>query len=400
MLVQTERLMEQVRRADPQAWRSIEDLLHYMPHWVGEADRIGDIPSSFWPGAPIEILNRMLLPLEHGGVALTSTALRRVVLYEQLARVCPALLIGLPGAGLSLAPVLSLGTEKQKRAYCERFLHSDRPVWGAFAMTEPQGGSDATAIRTLAVAKGDGYRLSGQKCFITNGKRADLIVVFATISPDKGRFGIRAFVITKDCAGFSADRCEDMMGLRASQLSSLSFSDCFVPTDSMLGHTGKRGPAIDAFVGAQSAWDYMRPVLASMINGACLGLLGYVDKGLRAGQFSLTRRAATHAFEEFACLRARVLSARMLTLRAAWKYDGGQRVSLDASMAKAYSSTVAMAVANSVSRLFPLRSVSSGDPIEKFYRDAKAFDILEGTGDMQRLMIARSFETTLQRDWS
>lgn len=393
MLVQTERLMEQVRCADPHAFRLLEDLLHCMPSWTGEADRIGDIPAGLWSRVPVKILNRMLVPPEYGGLELTATALRRVVVYEQLAKVCPALLIGMPGAGLSLPPVLSLGTEKQKREYCERFVNSDRPVWGAFAMTEPQGGSDATAIRTLAVAKSDGYQLSGQKCFITNGKRADVVVVFATISPDKGRFGIRAFLITNDCPGFSVDGCEDMMGLRASQLSSLSFSSCHIPKEGMLGHTGERGPTHDAFVGAQSAWDFMRPVLASMINGACTGLLEHLDAALRAGRFPMKRGAVAHALGRLAYLTARVHSARMLALRAAWKYDAGQRVSFDASMSKAYSSSVAMEVAMSVSRLLPLRSISSGDPVEKFYRDAKAFDILEGTGDMQRLMVARAFET-------
>jgi len=396
MRVRTERLIEEVRRADPEAWRALEDLLHCLPRWVAEADRSADIPSDLWPHVPVDTFNRMLLPLEYGGVALASTALRRVVLYEWLARVCPALLISLPGASLSLPPVLSLGTEQQKREYARRFTDAKGPLWGAFAITEPQGGSDATTLHTLAIAKGDGYEISGHKCFITNGKRAEVLVVFATLAPEKGRFGIRAFVITKDSPGFSVDRCEDMMGLRASQLSALTFDRCLVSKDRMLGHTGKRGPLTDAFVGAQSAWDYMRPVLASIINGACLGILEQANLALRTGEVAMTRRSSNRTLAEFDLLRARIHSARLLTLRAAWKYDAGECTSLDASMAKAYSSTVAMEVANTVTRFLPLRSMVSGDPIEKFYRDAKAFDILEGTGDMQRLMIARSFQSTLQ----
>jgi acyl-CoA dehydrogenase len=237
-----------------------------------------------------------------------------------------------------------------------------------------------------------GYVLNGTKCFITSGRRADAVVVFASIDPTKGRFGIRAFVVDKGTPGFSVDRCEDMMGLRASQLAALSFIDCAVPAERMLGHNGRRGPLVDAFVGAQNAWDYMRPALAAGINGNCAGMIETAERCLAAGEAPLTAAACEAARDELRLFRARVHSAQLLALRAAWKFDSGQRASLDASMAKAFSSTLAMELAHRLARLFPLHAVQRGHPFEKFYRDAKAFDILEGTGDIQRLMIARAFE--------
>lgn len=375
----------------------MDEFIHRIAFWVEESDRIGDFPEGCWANAPVHILNRMNVPLEYGGTPLTSSALRRAVLFERIARTCPGLLIGLPGPGLSMPPVLSLGTESQKRQFFARFTEAKRPVWGAFAITEPQSGSDATTMRTIAVESDDGYTISGNKCFITNAGRADTLVVFATIAPSKGRFGIRAFMVDRDLPRFSVDRREDMLGLRASQLSTISLVDCHVKQESMLGHTGQRGPHIDAFTGAQGAWDYMRPALSASINGTCFGILDHVESLLRNDQVELTRAASACALAEIACMRAKNQSAWMLALRAAWKYDNGQSASLDASLAKAYSSTLAMDIARVINRMFPTRTLMRGDPIEKFYRDAKAFDILEGTGDMQRLMISRAFESERQQ---
>lgn len=391
MNIATDELLGDLRREDPDHWHFVEHLLHCMPRYVARADATGEIADDFWSEVPPELQNRINVPVAYGGAPLTATAVRRVIVFERIGRICPALPIGLPGPGLSMPPVLALGTEEQKRDFFQRFAGPRRPVWGAFAMTEPQGGSDATAVRTVATRVGDRYILNGEKCFITNGRRADVVVVFATIDPSKGRFGIRAFVVPKGTSGFELGRGEDMMGLRASQLASLSFSSCELPAQAMLGHTGKRGPLIDAFAGAQGAWDYMRPVLASLINGSCFGILEHAEQLLDSEDEALTRAQRSTAREVLSQFRARTSAAQLLALRAAWRFDLGKPASLEASTAKAYSSTMAGELANELATLFPLQAAQVGRPIEKFYRDAKAFDILEGTGDMQRLMIARSF---------
>ncbi|MCP3102889.1 acyl-CoA dehydrogenase family protein [Myxococcus sp. K15C18031901] len=392
MRIDPEAVLEEIRRDDPESWPLFEAMQRHIPPIAARADADAEIPPEFWPLVPVDLQNRVNMPPQYGGVVLTATAVRRAVVFERIGRLCPALPIGLPGPGLSAPPVLALGTEEQKVAYFNRFLGQTRPVWGAFAITEPQGGSDAAAMRTVATRDGTDYVLNGTKCFITSGGRADVVVVFASLDPNKGRFAIRAFVVPRDTPGFAVDRCEDMMGLRASQLATLSFTDCRLPASSMLGHTGKRGPHVDAFTGAQASWDYMRPVLSSLINGGCLGMVEYAEQCLAEGEAELPRAKVEQAREELGVFRARISSSQMLALRAAWKFDAGGRASTDASLAKAFASTVSMELAHKLAAMFPVKAATAGDRIEKFYRDAKAFDILEGTGDMQRLMIARAYE--------
>lgn len=392
MKLDTELLLRDLYRLDPSGAQMMDELAHHVHSFVGAADVLGDIPAAFWTGAPVERMNRMNLPVEYGGLPLTATALRRAVTFERIGRICPALPMSMPGPGLSMPPVLSLGTPEQRAAYFDRFNGQARPVWGAFAITEPQGGSDAANMRTRAVADGDGYILDGDKCFITSGARADAVVVFATLDPARGRFGVRAFLVDRGTPGFAVERSEDMLGLRASQLSTLAFRDCRVPAARMLGHTGRRGPLIDAFTGAQRAWDYMRPALAAGINGTCAGILAYARTCIADGRAGLARAGAQAAHGALDPLQARVHAAQLLALRAAWKFDRGERASLDASLAKASAATLAMDVAHRLAALLPLQAASHGNPVEKFLRDAKAFDILEGTGDMQRLMIARGFQ--------
>ncbi|MDO5691100.1 MAG: acyl-CoA dehydrogenase family protein [Pseudomonadota bacterium] len=384
----------QVRREDRESWQLMQTLLHELGGLVMQADQEADIPASLWSRVPVGPLNRFNMPQAHGGVSSTGSAVHRCILFEQLGRVCPGLAIALPGPGLSMPPVFALGTPEQQRVYFERFHDEHRPVWGVFAITEPGIGSDATALRLHARRDGDDYVLNGEKCFITNGMRADVIVVFATLDASKGRFGIRAFVVDKNAKGFSADRCEDMMGLRASQLTSLSFQDCRVPAGAMLGHNGKRGPLIDAFTGAQYAWDYMRPALSSLINGACAGALALARQIAAHDDGGLSAQARQAVQADLDTYQARLESARLLTLRAAWRYDQELRVSLDASMAKAFTSTLSMELAQYLSQRFALAAPAVRQRFDKFYRDAKAFDILEGTGDMQRQMIARAFDPT------
>jgi acyl-CoA dehydrogenase len=392
MKLETEALLDDLHRHDPECARMMDALAQRMARHAAAADAAADVPPAFWDGAPVAMLNRLNLPAGYGGLAFSATALRRAVTFERMSRSCLALPMSMPGPGLSMPPVLSLGTPAQRSAYFSRFVGQQQPVWGAFAITEPQGGSDATNLRTVARRRGDSYVLDGEKCFITNGARADVAIVFATLDPAKGRFGVRAFMVPRGTPGFSVLRSEDMMGLRASQLSTLSFTECEVPSDHMLGHTGKRGPLVDAFTGALDAWNYMRPALAAGINGTCFGVLDYARHCIQSGESGLPRARLGPATEDLNQYTARTQAAQLLALRAAWKYDRRERSSLDASMAKACSATLAMDLAHRLAALLPLQAASRGDPLEKFVRDAKAFDILEGTGDMQRLMIARAFE--------
>ncbi len=392
MRIETRRLVDRIRHEDPHSMDLLDAMAEHLPAMVEHGDRYGDFPAELWQQLPVGVLNRINIPVQYGGLPGSATTLRRTVMLERIAYSCPGLPIGLPGPSLTVPPILSLGTEPQKKAFFERFLTDEKPVWGAFAITEPSVGSDATAIKTTAKADGDDYILNGEKCYITCGGRADVLVVFASINRDKGRFGIRAFLVTKDTPGFAVDRIDDMLGLRASQLAVLSFTDCRVSKYAMLGHVGKRGPLIDAFAGAAGAWDYMRPAIAALANGSCTSILDYAEALIRNGNTALSVQMMTDTLEQIQQLRARVKSSQVLTFKAAWRYDQGLRASTAASMAKAYSASLAMDIANFLCSRFPLHSITSGDRFEKFYRDARAFDIIEGTGDMQRLMIARAYQ--------
>jgi len=387
-----EKELADIASADPKAWSGITSLLENMSEYVSDADQRGDLPDEILNLVPANLLNRMNLPVQYGGLEATSTAYRRAIVFEMVGRICAAIPMALPGPGLAMPPINSLGTEAQKEEAFGKFSNSETPRFGAFAITEPQSGSDAVNMRTTAIREGDHYVLNGEKCFITNGARADVIVVFASIAPDKGRFGVRAFIVEKGTPGFNVDRTEDMMGLRASQLTSLSFTNCVLHQSMLLGHTGKRGPFIDAFTGAQNAWDYMRPALASGINGACLGVLDYAETQIQSSFGSYSQNAAKETLVQIERYRQKVSSARLIAMQAASKFDCGEKISLGASMAKSYSSKLAMDIAHTLAQLFPDLVVERGNKIEKFYRDAKAFDILEGTGDMQRLMIANAYQ--------
>ena len=390
MNINTQAILRQIENSNPEHFRLLEEYRVVMHEWALQADLTGEIPQDFWSVAPVDLLNRINIPVAYGGIEMTATALQRAVLFERIGEICPSLPISMPGPGLSMPPVLHLGTEEQKQAYLQRFLDRDIPVWGAFAITEPGCGSDATALKATATLEGDDYLLNGEKCFITNGARAEVVVAFVNAYPSKGRFGIRAFVVPTNTPGFKINRCEDMLGLRSSQLTHLSFTDCRVPKEYMLGHNGKRGPLIDAFTGAQHAWDFMRPVLSSVINGSCIGIINHARQLLQTSQVEITSTGQETVIARLDAFTARCQSSRLMSLRAAHSYDQQQRSSTYASIAKAFASTTAMELAHFLASTFPLQAMQKNNPIEKFYRDAKGFDILEGTGDMQRLMIAKA----------
>lgn len=374
----------------------LTDLCRVMREHAPDVDRTGHIAPAFWQQVHVRALNLNLVPPAHGGDEGLWPLMQRVLLMEQLGHADPALALALPGPGLSTPPLLALASEAQQRDWFARF-QSDVPVWGAFAITEPEVGSDATALRTRARACSEGYVLNGTKCFITNGARADYVVTFATIDPGRGRFGVRAFAVDARTPGFKVVRLEKMLGLRGSQLAVLSYDDCVVPRDSLL-QRGDEGRLHDAFSGAQSSWDYFRPVLASVIVGSCARVLDELTEYIEhhAPKPAHWRRA--HVKELLSSIHGRISAARFLCHKAAWRHEQGLTVSKDSSMAKAYASRIAMEISESVLQAVGLEGLHARPVFERFYRDAKAYDILEGTGDMQRLMITRLHQRDTRDD--
>ncbi len=374
----------------------LDGLCRAMRDHAADVDATGNVPESFWQQVNVRALNLNLVPPAHGGDEGLWPLMQRVLLMEQLGHADPALALALPGPGLSTPPLLALASQDQQRALFARF-QSDVPVWGGFAITEPERGSDATALRTRARPCAEGFVLSGSKCFITNGARADFVVTFATLDPSRGRFGVRAFAVDRRTPGFEVVRLEKMLGLRGSQLAVLSYADCVVSREALL-QRGDEGRLHDAFSGAQSSWDYFRPVLASVIIGSCARVLdeltAYIEH--HAPKPMHWRRA--HVKELLSSISGRIAAARFLCHKAAWRHEQGLPVSKDSSMAKAYASRIAMEIAESVLQAVGLEGLHARPLFERFYRDAKAYDILEGTGDMQRLMITRLHQREGTRD--
>jgi acyl-CoA dehydrogenase len=363
-----------------------------------EADSSGQIPHSTWWPQDVRALNLNLVPVAYGGCPSLQSHISRISLMEHLGHADASLALALPGPGLAMPPVVALASPRQQAAFFQPF-HSDVPRWGAFAITEPDCGSDATAMRTTARKTARGWVLNGTKCFITNGARAGCVITFATINRQAGRYGIRAFLVGRDAPGFSVTRVERMSGLRASQLAVLSYTDCEVSDDALLGR-GDEKPLDDAFAGAQRSWDYFRPLLSSIMVGTCQRvrdeLAAWLDAG---GKPADGRKRIADVDECLLDIDRQITSARLICHCTAWKSDHGIATSLDASMTKAYASRAAARITRAALDMAGIQGIAAHPALEQAYRDAKAFDIMEGTGDLQRLMIARAAQRATSLPW-
>ena len=312
-----------------------------------------------------------------------------VIASEEMGWGDPAIALTLPGPGLGGPPVQSSGTPEQKERFLSIFT-KDEPRWGAYALTEPEAGSDVAGIRTTAKKVDGGYILNGQKIFITNGGRASWVVAFATVDPSLGRAGHRAFVVERGTPGFTCTRIAHKMGMRASETAELLFEDCFVPDENLLGGEAayeQRSSGPTGFRVAMSTFDTTRPVVASMAVGIARAAyeytLDYVKK-----EYPRSGRSYQIACQQLAEMEADIHAGRLLTWEAAWKGDIGQPNAKEAAMCKAYAGKTALEVcAKCLELLGPLGL--DGHIVEKLYRDVKVYDIFEGTNQIQHLIIAR-----------
>ena len=363
-----------------------------------QADETAQIPDTLLQAGEVRTLNLNLVPAVHGGCPAIQSLASRAVLMTYLAHADASLALALPGPGLAMPPVNALASVAQQTAFFHRF-HSDVPRWGAFAITEPDSGSDAAAMRTTARKTGHGWILNGTKCFITNGARADCVITFATVNRQQGRFGVRAFLVPGNTPGLGIARIERMAGLRASQLAVLSYADCEVPEDALL-RRGDEHPLDDAFSGAQRSWDYFRPLLSSIMIGTCLRVRDELAAFFEAGGLPVNARLGVTSVDD--CLLdidRRITAAHLLCQYTAWKVDCQVATPTDASMAKAYTSRVASHITREALELAGLEGIAAHPALEQGYRDAKAYDIMEGTGELQRLMIARATQRTPSLPW-
>mgnify|MGYP001309603471 CR=1 FL=1 len=293
------------------------------------------------------------------------------------------LLLAMPRQGLGNSAIASVADADQQARY--------EGLWAAMAITEPGTGSDSANITTTAVKDGDEYVLNGEKIFVTSGERAGAVVVWATLDKSAGRAAIKSFVVRRENPGMKVERLEHKLGIRASDTAVITFTDCRVPAEDLLG-----SPEIDVkagFGGAMATFDNTRPLVAAMALGCARASLDLTKDLLeQAGvsvDYSRPGRLQSAAAAKFLQLEADWEGAHLLTLRAAWKADNRQPNSLEASMAKAKAGRVGSDITLSCVELCGTLGYSENELLEKWARDSKILDIFEGTQQIQQLIVAR-----------
>jgi acyl-CoA dehydrogenase len=292
------------------------------------------------------------------------------------------LLLSMPRQGLGNAAIASVANEEQ----AERFAGK----WAAMAITEPAAGSDSAAIRTTAVLDGDEYVLNGE-IFVTAGERADILVVWATLDPSKGRPAIKPFIVERDNPGLILERLEHKLGIRASDTADFRLESCRIPKENLLG-----SPEVEAakgFAGAMQTFDNTRPLVAAMAVGLARACIEETRRLLAQAGIEVDYDAAPHAQPSAAAallgMEADYEAARLLTLEAAWMADNSKPNSLQASMAKAKAGRTATEIALRCVELCSAAGYGESELLEKWARDAKILDLFEGTQQIQLLIVAR-----------
>ncbi|MGB3439074.1 MAG: acyl-CoA dehydrogenase family protein [Actinophytocola sp.] len=325
-------------------------------------------------------LSGMLVPAEYGGAGLSMTAISAIV--EEVSAACASTGAILAAHALGAVPVRLAGTGEQKQQLLGP-LRAGEAI--SFALTEEGAGSDAAAIRTVAEAEGDGYRLSGEKIYIGNGSVSTRYVVFAKTDPAAGARGITAFVVPADAPGVTIDRIEDKMGIRGTRTSNLKLDNVRVEAVDILGQVNR---------GLKLA---LQTLDLGRVSVAAQGL------GIAAAAFRLAAAEATrrHTFGKpvienqgigfrLADLAVELSAARMLTYQAAAAYDAGQPVSMPGAMAKLYTSEVAHRAVDLAVQVYGGDGFCKPCPAERLYRDQRVLEIYEGSSEIQRLVLSRA----------
>ncbi len=352
---------------------------------AAEIDRTGEFPWDMKDLLAQQDILAMPFPVEYGGIGASELSI--VMAIEELSRCCATTGLLLAVQQLGSTPILLAGTDAQKRKYFPKLASGE---WlAAYGLTESDSGSDAAAMRTMAVRKGDKYILNGSKRFITNGGLAQVNSVMAITDPTKGTRGISAFIIERDFPGFSVGRVEDKMGIRGSQTAELIFTDCEVPAENLLGREG------DGFKIAMGTLDRTRPGIGAQAVGIAQGALDLaVEYSKQRVQFN--KPIAENQGIQFmlADMATKVEAARLLVYNVAEMIDRGEKnFSKYSSMAKLFASDTAMEVTNDAIQVLGGYGYITEYPAERMLRDAKITQIYEGTNQIQRLVIARSLLT-------
>jgi butyryl-CoA dehydrogenase len=345
-----------------------------------EIDETGRFPRETFQKAAELGLTGVALPESEGGAGFDHIAYSIVI--EEISRCCAStgVILSVQNS-LYCDPLHRYGTEEQKKRLLLPFARGEKI--GCYALTEPQAGSNAAALQTKAVRAGDKYVINGTKAWITNGGAADAAIVYVNSDPPQGEKGITALVVEKDTPGFKVGKEEKKLGINGTACSELVFTDCEVPATNRIGNEG------EGYKVALSTLDGGRIGIAAQAVGISQGAFE------AALAYSKQRMAFGHPISQFqaiqfmlADLSTEIDAARLLVRKAAWKQDTGARFSMDAAIAKLFSSEMATRVTHKAIQIHGGNGYSREYPVERNYRDARITEIYEGTSEIQRLVIA------------
>lgn len=337
-----------------------------------------------WPAENVAKLGQLDLmgipvPEEYGGLGMDF--LTWAAVGEEISRSCTTTGAVFGAHLLAVFPILCFGTDEQKQKHLAPLASGEHI--GAFGLTEPGAGSDAAAVSTKAERDGDGYILNGTKIFITNGGQAHTYIIIATCDPTKGVRGLTAFIVEKGTPGFEFGKDEKKMAFQSLPNRELIFTDCRIPKENLLGREG------GGFLVA------MRTLGVGRI-GMAIGAVGLARAALEAAvPYSKQREQFGKPISSFQAIQfmladmaTEIDAARLLTWRAAWLKDQGKPFEKEAAMAKLYASEVGMRVTTKAVQLFGGYGYTKDFPVERYMREAKLFEIVEGTSEIQRMVIA------------
>lgn len=355
----------------------VEKEVHPKEALIEEEDRI---PVELIEGARQLGLFGISVPEEYGGLGLNMVD--KCIVTEEVGRACAGF-AALQGShsGIGTMGIVMCGSDYLKEKYLPDMAEGLKI--GAFALTEPDAGSDASNLKTTAVKKGDRWLLNGTKHFITNGPEASVITVMAVTDPARGAKGISAFVVEKDFSGYKVGTVEKKMGLRGSHTSELIFEDCEVPAENLLGKEG------EGFVTALRILASGRAGLGARSVGACRRLmelcLKYGRERVQFGRPIIENQAIQWMLADMA---TEIEAARALTYQTAWKVDQGMDIIRAAAMTKLFASEVYCRVADKALQIHGGMGYMKELPIERIYRDARITRLYEGTSEVQRMVIS------------
>ena len=345
-----------------------------------ELDEKGHFPFDLFHKAAELGLTGVPFPEEEGGAGMDHISYTIVI--EEIARVCASTSVILSVQNsLYCDPIHRFGTAEQKEKFLLPYARGEKI--GCYALTEPQAGSNAAALRTKAVLKGDRYVINGTKAWITNGGAADAAIVYVNTHPEKGEKGITALVVEKGTPGFAVGKEEKKLGIHASACTELVFNDCEVPATNRIGNEG------EGYKVALSTLDGGRVGIASQAIGIAQGAFEAALK------YSQERQAFGHPIFDFQAIQfmladmsTEIEAARLLARKAAWKQDAGARFTMEAASAKLFASEMSTRVTHKAIQIHGGNGYSQEYPVERNYRDARITEIYEGTSEIQRLVIA------------